>query len=158
MGCALLFLAGSMMGGFLLLVSVLPTLIRYPWIILVGALLWLAYYFFKRYTRSEESKIHRSNLCSPMPDGSDWIRATYREKLDYIRSACWDKEREEGRRADPNKIIAGIDQFFNDPANHRMLIAYAFGFNFVGAELPRTTIIQQDANGEEMPKPRQPSD
>lgn len=124
-----------MIVGFPVLIVALPFLSNHPSIIFVGGFIWLGYYIFRGY--AENSNRHNTKLfmIGPTAKGFYWVNAAPLEKKEYVTRACGAMARNEGRNADPAKVIMGMDEYFREPSNLSMGVSFAFGMAFASVNL-----------------------
>ena len=118
-----------MIAGFFALVVSLPALIKHPWIIVVAAIGWLGFQIFNGFRESSIRASFNTGLNSSDAGRAEWVKATQKEKLEYIlqRNKHTKSIFPDDVLPDPDKVIAEIDKYFAEPSPPLDSIAFAMG-------------------------------
>ena len=69
-------------------------------------------------------------MLNPDSMGHSWLSATPSAKREYVVAACRGCSERALGDAIPDKVVAGIDEFFARSANLKWKVSYAFGLIF----------------------------
>lgn len=130
MGCSLLLLAACMLFGFGMLVTVLPILIIYPWLVVAIACIWLGVSVYNRRKHSSSALDSDTSLDLPCATGLEWQRASHSAKSNYILRRNMETKLifPNDVFPDPEDVLGCIDSYYLDPSKQDQSVAFVLGY------------------------------